>query len=164
MMQAVFEAMLAFFEGDAHQIQHAVKVHAFARMLGIAEGLDAETQRILEMAAILHDVGIKPARARYGRSDGSLQEREGPPVAEAILRRLEIPEAQIRRVCYLVGHHHTYTGIDGADYQILIEADFLVNIEEEGMGRAAVEKILAEIFKTPTGLRYARWMFPPDEA
>ena len=34
----------------------------------------------------------------------------------------------IRRVEYLVGHHHTYKDIDGLDYQILVEADFLVNI------------------------------------
>ncbi len=42
------------------------------------------------------------------------------------------PETVIRRVSYLVGHHHTYTEIDGMDYQLLVEADFLVNLFEEG--------------------------------
>ena len=27
-------------------------------------------------------------------------------------------------------HHHTYTGVDGIDYQILLEADYLVNADE----------------------------------
>ena len=35
--------------------------------------------------------------------------------------------AQIARVAYLVGHHHTLRGIDGIDYQILIEADYIAN-------------------------------------
>ena len=33
------------------------------------------------------------------------------------------------RVAYLIGHHHTYDKIEGMDYQILVEADFLVNIQ-----------------------------------
>lgn len=36
------------------------------------------------------------------------------------------------RVSYLVGHHHTYDHIDGMDYQILVEVDFLVNFNENG--------------------------------
>ena len=35
------------------------------------------------------------------------------------------------RICYLIGHHHTYDKIDGTDYQILVDADFLVNLYEE---------------------------------
>ena len=36
----------------------------------------------------------------------------------------------IERIAYLVGHHHTLTNIDGMDYQILIEADFIANATE----------------------------------
>lgn len=49
-----------------------------------------------------------------------------------MLMRLGFAENVIERVCYLIGHHHTYTGIDGRDYQILVEADFLVNLYEDG--------------------------------
>jgi hypothetical protein len=31
---------------------------------------------------------------------------------------------------------HTYTGVDGMDYRILLEADFLVNAHSDGLGRA----------------------------
>ena len=35
------------------------------------------------------------------------------------------------RVCWLIGHHHTYSNIRDIDHQILVEADFLVNMAEE---------------------------------
>jgi hypothetical protein len=38
------------------------------------------------------------------------------------------------RICFLIGHHHTYTKIDGPDFQILVEADFPVNIDEDKHG------------------------------
>jgi hypothetical protein len=41
-----------------------------------------------------------------------------------MLGRLGFGAALVERVCYLVGHHHTYTNIDGPDYQILVEAGF----------------------------------------
>lgn len=41
-----------------------------------------------------------------------------------MLENLSYDKDIIERVCYLVGHHHTYNSIDGMDYQILVEADF----------------------------------------
>ena len=55
------------------------------------------------------------------------------------------------RVAYLVGHHHTLTDIDGLDYQILIEADYLVNVEENGYSEENIRNMLKNIFKTETG-------------
>ena len=49
------------------------------------------------------------------------------------------------------GHHHTYTNIDGMDYQILVEADFLVNLYEDSVPKAAAQNALDKIFKTQTG-------------
>lgn len=56
------------------------------------------------------------------------------------------------RILYLIGNHHTYTGIDGADYQILVEADFIVNIFEDGLDHDAIESIKKNIFKTESGI------------
>ena len=36
----------------------------------------------------------------------------------------------MNRVAYLVGHHHSPEQIDAIDYQILIEADDIVNASE----------------------------------
>ena len=52
---------------------------------------------------------------------------------------------------YLVGHHHTYSNIDGIDYQILVEADFLVNIDEDEMTKETTKNVREKIFKTKSG-------------
>jgi hypothetical protein len=62
-----------------------------------------------------------------------------------------LPEETLERICYLIGHHHSYTKIDGADFQILVEADFLVNIFEEGMNPGAIRSVREKYFKTNTG-------------
>ena len=86
---------------------------------------------ILEAAAYTHDIGIRVAEEKYGKCDGKLQVQEGPIVAQKILSELGFENYMIERICYLIGHHHTYSNIDGMDYQILIEADFLVNLYED---------------------------------
>ena len=63
------------------------------------------------------------------------------------------------RVAYLVGHHHTYTNINGMDYQILVEADFLVNLYEDSVPKAATQNVLDKIFKTQTGKTICKEMF-----
>ncbi len=58
-----------------------------------------------------------------------------------------------------MGHHHTYHNIDGLDYQILVEADFLVNLFEHGVSEKAVKTALEKIFKTNTGKALCSAMF-----
>lgn len=155
----LYFAMTDFFAGDVPRIQHFVKVYSFAKLIGEEEGLDRRTQEILEAAALVHDIGIKPAEEKYGRSDGKLQEQEGPALAEKMLQGLGFEEDVIKRVSYLVGHHHTYTNIDGPDYRILVEADFLVNYFENGMKKETIQKSVEKIFRTKMGLRLVGDMY-----
>ncbi|MBM6968693.1 MAG: phosphohydrolase, partial [Pseudoramibacter alactolyticus] len=55
----------------------------------------------------------------------------------------------------------TYTAIDGRDYQILVEADFLVNLYENAASADAVASARQRIFKTATGLALLDALFPP---
>ncbi len=153
-------AAIAYDAGDVKRIQHFLKVHAFARLIGLEEGLDPHTQFVLETAAVVHDIGIHKAEAVYGVNTGKYQEELGPAEAEVLLSQLNWPREVIRRVMYLVGHHHTYTNIDGLDYQILIEADFLVNLYEDGEPPAAQKHVYETIFQTETGKRLCRQQFP----
>ncbi len=162
--EKLYREMMAYDAGDPARIQHFVKVHSFAKMIGKAEHLEEETQFILECSALVHDIGIKPAEVKYGKSDGKLQEQEGPAEAEKMMRRLGFEESVIKRVSYLVGHHHTYTNIDGTDYQILVEADFLVNYFENGNSVETIQKSVEKIFKTKTGKEMAETMFFPKPA
>lgn len=79
-----------------------------------------------------------------------------------MLGRLGFQEKVIRRVEYLVGHHHTYKNIDGMDYQILVEADFLVNYFEDGLDREHIKTSAEKIFKTETGKKIVKEMFFPE--
>ena len=106
-------------------------------------------QHILETAAILHDIGIKIAEEKYHCSTGSLQEKEGPAAARQMLTECgTYSDAVIDRVCYLIGHHHTYSNIVGLDYQILVEADFLVNLYEDHADKQAIQTAIDRIFIT----------------
>lgn len=160
-MEQLFFEMMKLYSGDPKQIQHFTKVHGFARMIGLCEGIDDGTLKTLETAAIVHDIGIVPAMEKYGSGSGKYQELEGPPVAKAMLKALKYPEEIIDRVCYLVGRHHTYKDIDGMDYQILVEADFLVNMFESEMSAKAIQAALDHVFVTKTGKAYCQTMFQP---
>lgn len=151
--------MTDYFTGDPKRIQHFIKVHSFSALIGRAEGLSEREQEILEAAALVHDIGIKPAEEQYGRCDGKLQEQLGPPEAQKLLCKAGFSQEITERACYLVSRHHTYTDIDGRDLQILIEADFLVNLYEDGCGREAVETALSKVFVTETGKALCRSMF-----
>lgn len=152
-------AMSEHEEGNVKQINHNLKVYAFSKAIGEGEGLSPETQEILETAALVHDIGIKTSMEKYGNCDGPNQEKEGAPIAREMLQKLGYPEQVVERVSFLVGHHHTYSQIDGPDYQALVEADFLVNIFEGGMERPAIENVRKNIFKTATGTKLLDTLF-----
>lgn len=162
-MDELLCAMIEYDKKDARRIQHFVKVHEFARLIGLSEGLDEKTQEILEAASIVHDIGIHKAEEKYGRNTGKYQELEGPGEAETLLLSLGWPQEVIARVSYLVGHHHTYSAIDGVDYQILVEADFLVNFYEEGAMPAIRQDVYNRIFRTEGGKRLYQLMFSDGE-
>jgi hypothetical protein len=152
-------AMIEYFAGDAKRVQHFIKVHSFAKLIGESEGLPSDQLVILEAAAYVHDIGIKLAERYRGSSDGKLQEEYGPAEAEKVLNLCGFEKAQIDRITYLVGHHHTYNAIAGLDYQILVEADFLVNFYEDGCDKKTIMATCDKIFKTQTGVHLCKVMF-----
>ncbi|WRS28520.1 HD domain-containing protein [Oscillospiraceae bacterium MB08-C2-2] len=153
-------AMVQYDQGDAKRIQHFIKVHNLAAVIGKMESLEEDMQCILETAAILHDIGIHISEQKYGSSSGKYQEIEGPAEAEKLMLQVGgYSNEQIERVKYLIGHHHTYKNMVGLDYQILVEADFLVNLYEDASPHSAVESVRSKIFKTQTGIRLLDDMF-----
>ncbi len=151
-MQKIIRDMIKYFEGDVGRINHALKVYTFADIISDSENLSAQKRKVLLTAALVHDVGIKKAEEKYDSSAAKYQELEGPAQAEKILRKFNLDGEFTERVCFLVGNHHSYSKIDGIDFQILVEADFLVNIYEDNMGREKIIKIRDNIFKTASGI------------
>lgn len=155
----VTEEMVRYFGTDVRRINHALKVHAFALLIAESEGVDEQTQEIIAITALLHDIGIHEAERKYHSTAGNYQQIEGPPIARALLAELDVPPDIIDRVCFITANHHTYTRIDGRDFQILVEADFLVNFFEDGLKPEAIRLVVAKIFATKTGTELAEEMY-----
>ena len=157
------EKMIEYDKGSPKRIQHFLKVHAFARMIGIEEGLDEETMYVLETAALVHDIGIRNALATYGSENGKLQESIGPLEANKLLNEAGgYTSSQLERIEYLIAHHHTYDDIQGIDYQILVEADFLVNLFENSVKYKGILAADKRIFKTSAGKRILATMYQEE--
>lgn len=158
-VSAAIEKMIHFYKGNLHDVNHFLKVWSFARTIGEEEGLDAHTQKILELTAVVHDIACPLCREKYGNASGKHQEEESGPLVDAFFAGAGVEEADVARIRWLVEHHHTYTGVDGPDYQILLEADFLVNAGESGYEKTAIEAACRKIFRTETGIRLLKSIY-----
>jgi hypothetical protein len=154
-VQRVLLEMVRYFENDIKRISHAFKVYGFAQSLLAGEAVTGDERLVTGLAAILHDIGIKETMLKYNSSAGHYQELEGPAVALQILTECGITGGMAERVCFLVGNHHSYQKIDGIDFQILVEADFLVNIHEGYIKPEAAPAVVQKYFKTKTGRELA---------
>jgi HD superfamily phosphodiesterase len=149
----IMEKMIAFSEGNIHDIDHFIRVWSYAKTIAELEGLDANTRFILEVAAITHDIACPLCRKKYGNTNGKHQEREGVPMVKAFLADAGLSAAKIDRIAWLVGHHHTLSDIDGLDHQILVEADYIANASENGYSDENVRNFMSKVMKTNSGRR-----------
>lgn len=156
----IMEKMIAFSVGNIHDIDHLIRVWTYAKTIGELEGLDADTCFLLEVAAITHDIACPLCREKYGNTNGKFQETEGSTMVISFLSDTGMTDEQISRVAYLVGHHHTYHDIDGIDYQILVEADYIANASEDGYDESSIRSFMTRIMKTESGKRLLREVFP----
>lgn len=83
MHERLLTAAIEYDKGDPKRIQHFIKVHSFARLIGKQEKLSDEMMKALETAAILHDIGIHEENgstaemtARYSKSSVWLSQRK----------------------------------------------------------------------------------------
>ena len=159
MHERLLTAAIEYDKGDPKRIQHFIKVHSFARLIGKQEKLSDEMMKTLETAAILHDIGIHEGERLYGRNDGVIQQKLGPVIAKEILESVGGYEDVAERVMHLIACHHTYTDIDGKDLQILIEADFIVNLYEDNASENAVRNAYEKIFVTESGKKILKDSF-----
>lgn len=159
MLNKLHYEMIKLYNGDAKRIQHFCKVHSYAKLIAEMENVDEHTLFIIEVAALTHDIGIHLCEEKYGNCNGKLQEKEGPALAEKLLTKLGFMKDVAERVMYLIAYHHTYDDINGIDYQILVEADFLVNMYEDGLSKDVVEYAYNKIFKTDSGMKICAEMF-----
>jgi HD superfamily phosphodiesterase len=159
MIQEIIMQAMEYDQGDAKRIQHFLQVYNFAKMIAIGENLEENSRKILEIAAILHDIGIHESERIYNDTLGKHQEELGPAVAQQILDKFDLSKEEKERIIYLIAHHHTYKDINALDYQILVEADFLVNLYEDSADESTRQNVYDRIFKTATGRKLFKLNF-----
>lgn len=155
----LIEKMIVFSKGNIHDIDHFIRVWTYARTIGKLEGLDSETMLILETAAITHDIACPLCREKYGNTDGKHQEKEGVGIVREFLCDSGFTDAQIDRIAFLVGHHHTLNGIDGVDWQILVEADYIANASENSYCDENIRSFIENVALTESGKSLIREVF-----
>lgn len=151
MKERLIKKMIDFYEGNKKDIAHFLKVYSYAETIGRLEHLDERTQRTLEYASIVHDIACPVCRKKYGNTDGKHQEEESEPLLREFLEEFDIESNMKERIIYIVCHHHTYTNVDGMDYQILLEADFLVNADESQYSTEQIQTFKKNVFRTESG-------------
>lgn len=149
--EKILAEMVGYFGGDIQRIGHAMKVTHFVEI--ILQYEPEADRRVVVLAAILHDIGIKECERKYSSTNGQLQEREGPPIARDILDRTGIQRKIIDEVCTIIASHHSPEEVDTLNFRILWDADCIVNFEEEFCSSDVkdIEKRLEQMLLTDTG-------------
>jgi HD superfamily phosphodiesterase len=149
------------FENSPEQMEHALKVLGYAEEIMEGENVAEQDRELVVVEAILHDIGIPEAIVKHGSAAAPYQEKEGKIIAGEILQIIGYPQDKAERICYIIGHHHTASKIDGLDFQIQWEADLLVNLEnmEIRNDKEKLIKCIDENFKTDTGKSIAHRVF-----
>ncbi|OHB80228.1 MAG: hypothetical protein A2Z25_08555 [Planctomycetes bacterium RBG_16_55_9] len=148
------DEMKRTFGQDEKRINHALAVLDYAEQIQAVEGGDP---LVVKAAAILHDIGIHEAERKYGSPAGKYQEIEGPPIAEEILKKHDVPAEVIEHVCRIIANHHSAKDIDTKEFWIVRDADWLVNIPEDFpvASKEKLQRIIDKTIRTPEGRRIA---------
>ena len=153
-------AMKQYFKSDFKRIGHASRVARYAERIGREEGGNLA---VILVTAYLHDIGIPEAERKYGSSAPRYQEKEGPPVAEGILKDLGARDELIREVCDIIAHHHRPGDNESLNFQVVYDADRIANIEEEMKLHPKTGRELSRIIEnqllTDGGRKAAREIF-----
>lgn len=158
MKKEILLEMENYFGKDAKRINHARRVLGFAEKILEKEGGD---RKVVEAAAVLHDIGIHAAEKKHGSPAGKYQEIEGPPIAENILRKINFPKNYIGEILEIIAHHHSPGKVDTLNFRILYDADWLVNLNDEYdiADKERLGNIIEKIFLTQTGKNMAKEVY-----
>ena len=155
----IIEKMIRFYNGSLHDIDHFMKVYAYASAIGRLEGLDEYTLSVLEISAIVHDIACPLCRKKYGSTKGHYQETESEALLRPFLDEFDLPEDVLERIIFIVSRHHTYTDVEGMDLRILLEADYIVNAGEQSLAPNDILSFRDSIFETASGKRILTEMY-----
>lgn len=150
--------MKNYFSKDLKRINHAINVLEFTKKIMTKEGGNT---RIIIPAAVLHDIGIKECEQKHNSTNVALQEKESPVIAKKILEKINYPTEYIDEILEIIGHHHSPGKIKTLNFQVLYEADWIVNLDEDfsSLELKQKEKIITKNFRTKSGIKLAKNLY-----
>lgn len=152
----IAKKMILYSHWNLQNINYFMRIYAYAKLFGETEELGKDTQKTLDIAAVIYDIACPLCLYKYGNPDGKRQEMERIILVEEFLRGAEILEEMKKRIVYLVDHYHIYTNVDGKDNQILLEADYLVNEDKSSYSKKNIQYFMDKIFRTKTEKRITK--------
>lgn len=153
------EVIEYFAATDMSQIGHTEAVHNFAQLIASLERCDEHKQAMIEMSALLHDIGCPNAKIKYGNTNAPNQEKEGKPKAEEILAKYSMPEEDKTLLAEVVGKHHHLKEVQALGFAILAEADLIVNLLEGYYNLGQAAHLFDSFMVTKSGRDLYRNMF-----
>lgn len=139
---------LKFENGHIRRTQHILKVYSLAKLFAEKLGLDKKSLELLEVAAILHDTGIKPCKDKGVNPSLENQLIEVKMILSNFSKKYEISSEEEKEIYFLIENHHNYLDLNNLSHQILIEADLIINIFEKN--KEGIEEY-REYFRTDIG-------------
>lgn len=154
----LIDEMKAVFIDDQKRINHALEVLKYAEKIQLAQGGDP---LVVKAAALLHDIGIAKAEKEHDSADPALQQTLGPPIANDILIKHGVEPELIDHICKIIAEHHTARNIDTTEFQIVFDADWLVNFPDHypNADKQKTKDLIDKTFKTKTGRQLAAQLF-----
>lgn len=167
--EKLFNLLKNYFTIDDWYFNHALKVLTFAEQIYKAEqvykadhtiyqdekeGDETFIYEVIVLTSIFHDIGSFEVEKKYKSVQPQFIMSEAPIIARKIMKQMSIRPDILERVCYILSNYYTRSEIDGLDFQIIWEADLLVDIQEGTLTikEGSVQE-LGENFKTNTGIR-----------
>ena len=134
------------------QIAHTQSVHNYTRLLAARSGCAERRIALLELAAMLHDIGCPAARAKYGDCKPPHQEQEGAAIAAEWLRDCpELNGEEKKFIVDAVGSHHRFAEAKRLGFEPLFEADLAVNLLEGYYPRERAGELCRNLVTTAAG-------------
>jgi len=131
----IFRDVINYFkETDKSQIPHTVCVVYYTHIISQMENIPEKKSLLMEISAILHDVGCPNSKKKFGNTLPHNQETEGallvPIFIDKFITQKVITKEEGEWIKTVVGSHHNHLAAKKLSFEIMADADMIVNNQE----------------------------------